>query len=331
MKKYSLSTSRNIVNSAIICDCTFPYHNNPEKEIRLHKDAGFTYVSITVSTDNSASPSLTIQRIAKERRFYGLRNNEFIIVDTVDDILQAKKENKLAIGFHFQGTEPIASDLSLVHLYYKLGVRWMLIAYNFQNNSGTGCLEALKYDTGLSEFGKSLIKEMNLVGMIVDVAHTGFKTSMEAIEVSTSPCIISHANIYNLHPHPRNIRDELIKEIVKTNGIIGITGVGMFIGEQKEVTALTVFNHIDYIVQLVGPEYVGLGLDYMSPQSCDSVLKKINYDLRKVAMPEPPWSFFQPSKLPFLIEEMLNHGYENKAIKAILGGNFLRVAKNVWK
>ena len=129
----------------------------------------------------------------------------YVFVETVDDILRAKKEGRLALGFHFQETNPLEGSVHMVETFYDLGVRHMLLAYNQKNRVGDGCAE--RTDAGLSRFGVSVIKDMNRVGMIVDGSHSGYRTTMEAMEISTAPFIFSHANPYALHPHYRNIRD----------------------------------------------------------------------------------------------------------------------------
>ncbi|MGH8319587.1 MAG: membrane dipeptidase [Steroidobacteraceae bacterium] len=138
----------------------------------------------------------------------------------VEDIRAARKFQKLVINCHFQGSEAVGRDLANVGAYYKLGVRWMLMAYNFQNNVGTGCLEAEKNDIGISQFGKELIAEMNRVGMLVDCSHSGYRTTMDAMSISTKPCIFSHSNPRALYDHPRNIRDDQIKRCAQTEGVI---------------------------------------------------------------------------------------------------------------
>src|SRR5579863_6201423 len=180
-------------------------------EMEARQKTGYSFVSLTMSVDDEASPASVFSRLAKIRHTLSSRPEDFVLIDTVEDIRAAKKTNKLGLGFHFQGTEAVGRDLANVGAYYKLGVRWMLMAYNFQNNVGTGCIEAQNNDLGLSAFGKDLIREMNRVGMIVDCSHSGYRTTMDAMATSTRPCIFSHSNPRALYDHPRNIRDDQIK------------------------------------------------------------------------------------------------------------------------
>ncbi len=320
------------LKDGILCDVLFPA---PPSDLRIElesrRKAGYSYVSLTMAVDDDASPATVYSRLAKIR--YELsRQADVILVDTVAEIRAAKTANKLAVGFHFQGTEAIGRDLANVGAYYKLGVRWMLMAYNFQNNVGTGCMEAQKNDLGLSAFGKNLIREMNRVGMIVDCSHSGYRTTMDAMSTSAQPCIFSHSNPRALYDHPRNIRDDQIKACAQTGGIIGINGVGAFIGEPKKVSLDTVVRHIDYVADLVGPQHVALGLDYMTPTHVKLLIDFYNGDtLPKVGLaPEMPWGFMNPGDAPLLLSKLLARDYSPDAVRGIMGENFLRVAAAAW-
>ncbi len=320
------------LSDGILCDILFPAPPvGLAAELQSRRNTGFSYTSLTLAVDAEASPEQIYSRLAKIRYELSQHPDQIVLVDSAADIRAAKKSNKLAIGFHFQGTEPVGRNLANVGAYYQLGIRWMLMAYNFQNNVGTGCLEAQKNDLGISDFGRSLIAEMNRVGMLVDCSHSGYRTTMDAMAISTKPCIFSHSNPRALYDHPRNIRDDQIKACAQTGGIIGINGVGPFIGEPKEVTVDTMVRHIDYVVQLVGPEHVALGLDYMTPLHCQVLSDFYKGDLSKLALPELPWGFFSPTQVPLLLSKLLARGYSQQALRGIMGENFLRVATAVWR
>ena len=151
-------------------------------------------------------------------------------------------------------------NLDLVEVFYKLCIRHMLMAYNQKNLVADGCHELT--DAGISRFGHELVAEMNRVGMFVDVAHTGYQSSMEVIEPSQSPVICSHGNIQALWRHARCYRDDQIQAIAASGGVFGLTGLGIFMGDNDASVARYV-EQIDYVVQLVGPRHVGFGFDYM--------------------------------------------------------------------
>lgn len=317
----------------ILCDMLFPAPPVAlEEELLARHRTGYSYTSLTLVADNEASPAQVYHQLAKTRHMLSLRPDEFIIVDGVADIREAKRTGKLGVGFHFQGTEAVGRELANIGAYYKLGVRWMLMAYNFQNNVGMGCIEAETNDQGLSRFGRDVIAEMNRVGMIVDCSHSGHRTTMDAMEVSTAPCIFSHSNPRALFDHPRNIRDDQIKACAETGGIIGVNGVGHFIGEPTEVSLGNIVRQIDYLVDLVGPRHVGFGLDYMTPLHTQILVDFYKGDTQsKVGLPGLPWGFLSPHAAPELLDKLLAKGYSAEDLRGIMGENFLRVAEAVWK
>lgn len=304
-----------------------------QEHLEARIKTGFSYISLSMAGDAEASPAAVYARLAKVRHEMSERSDKIALVDSVADIRAAKKSNKLAINFHFQGSEAVGRDLANVGAFYKLGVRWMLMAYNFQNNVGTGCIEAQKNDIGLSQFGKDLIAEMNRVGMMVDCSHSGYRTTMDAMSLSTKPCIFSHSNPRALFDHPRNIKDDQIKLCAQGGGVIGINGVGNFMGEPKEVSLDTVVRQIDYVAELVGPEHIALGLDYMTPPFCQVICDYYKGEApAKIAMPaELPWGFMDPAHTPLLLDKLLKKGYAVDTVRGIMGENFLRVAAEVWQ
>lgn len=319
------------MKSSIVCDLLYaPGPGGVASELPIFERAGVTAVSLTAAGDDESWPTLIFKKLAEWRRYCSMNPERFILVQGVDDIVRAKAQNKLAVMFHFQGTEAVGRSLALVGAYKALGVQWMLMAYNRQNSVGMGCIEAQKNDYGLTEFGRELVQEMNRAGMIVDCSHSGYRTTMDAMELSSKPCIFSHSNAWSLYNHPRNIKDDQIKACAATGGFIGLNGVGSFIGDFKYVKSETVFRHLDYIVQMVGPDHVALGIDYMTPELCDMVIKRLGGDLSRVGMSAPPWSFLEPARIVDLVGYMINSGYPEKAIRGILGENFIRVACAVW-
>jgi membrane dipeptidase len=322
------------LRDGILCDILLgPPPSGLMADLDARIKTGFNYISLSMAGDSGATPAAIYSRLAQIRHEMSEQPDKFVLVDSVEDIRAARKANKLAINFHFQGSEAVGRDLANVGAYYKLGVRWMLMAYNFQNNVGTGCLEAQKNDIGISQFGKELIAEMNRVGMMVDCTHSGYRTTMDAMSLSTKPCIFSHSNPHALFDHPRNIKDDQIRLCAETGGVIGINGVGPFMGEPKEVSLDTVVRQIDYVADLVGPRHIALGLDYMPPAFCQSLHEYCKGEaFAKFGMPEElPWGFMDPADTPLLLDKLLKKGYSVADVHGIMGENFLRVASEVWQ
>jgi len=176
-----------------------------------------------------------------------------------------------------------------------------------------------------------VVREMNRVGMLVDCTHTGYRTSMDVFEVAAGPVIFSHSNSRALIDHERNIRDDQAKACAKTGGVIGLNGVGIFLGG-NEASADGLFRHLDHFVQLVGARHVGLGLDVVTDR--EPLLEIVRAQAARYpasqgydVVPEFGW----PELVPQVTERMLAAGYADADVEGILGGNWLRVASQVWK
>jgi membrane dipeptidase len=302
-----------------------------------YKRSGYTFVS-TTTQDWPPTFEGTQRGIEQFKELARTAADWLMFASSLADVERGKQEGKLVVGFNSQETRPIGEDLSRIENLYALGVRHMLLAYNVRNLVADGCAELA--DAGLSNFGRQVVREMNRVGMIVDCAHTGRRSSLEAIELSETPVIFSHANAYSVCPHIRNIRDEQIRACAARGGVIGAVGVGAFLCD-REARAESMFRHIDYMTSMVGPEHVGLGTDYVSVFPVKDNLAL--WESEK-AWPDPANAWpnptgtqlpvgdshcFRPEQLSELIEIMLAHGYSSQTVRGILGANFKRVYATV--
>lgn len=269
-----------------------------------------------------------IRTLASIRHWLKSRPDEYVLIDSVEDIELAHASGRLAVGFDIEGANAIADQPSLVQLYYDLGVRWMLLAYNRNNRIGGGCQDE---DAGLTAFGKDVIAEMERVGMIVCCSHTGHRTVRDVFEIVTKPVIFSHSNPSALHAHPRNIPDDLIRACAATGGVVGINGIGSFLGKNDN-TSETFARHIDHVVQLVGSEHVAIGLDYVfDTQEMDDYLAKMAHTFPLELGYEKGVRLVAPEQIEDIVRILLAWGYSNANITALLGGNLMRLARTVWK
>ncbi len=269
-----------------------------------------------------------IRMLASLRDWVARNTDHYRVIDTVADIEAARAAGQLAVGFDIEGANAIDDQLSLIRLYRQLGVRWMLLAYNRPNRAGGGCQAA---DEGLSDFGRRMLVEMADVGVVACCSHTGYRTAREAIDASPSPVIFSHSNPRAMHEHPRNIPDSLIRACAGRGGVVGINGIGVFLGEHGTVPQ-AVARHAAYVAELVGVAHVGFGLDYVvDTQELNDYV---------TAHPEmfPPelgyaagMKMLAPEQVPELADALLEHGFSDADLGAMLGGNWLRVARQVWK
>jgi membrane dipeptidase len=304
-----------------------PLRPNDERfipQLDRYRRSGFRVVGINVAFD--AVPwEQTFQMLAVFRHWLRRHRKHYRIVETVADL--AADDRRLAVFFDIEGASALNGQLTLLELYRDLGVRWMSMAYNRNNLVGGGCQDA---DKGLTKFGRSVVAEMERVGITVCCSHTGHRTTMDVMRHATEPVIFSHSNPVAVHRHKRNIRDEAIRACAATGGVVGVNGIGIFLGANDNRSA-TVARHVDYVAQLVGIDHVGLGLDYVfDMQELDDYIK---------AHPEtfPPAEGYAaglrivaPEQLPEIAGELLKLGYRVADVRKVLGGNFLRVAKATW-
>jgi membrane dipeptidase len=252
-----------------------------------------------------------------------------------------KKENRLGILFHFQGTTPFEDDINTIELFHRLGLRVCQLCYNDKDLVGCGC--AVEKDTGLTQFGSQAIKEMNRLGIVIDCAHTGFRTSMDAIAQSNSPVIISHGNSRTVCSNRRNCEDDLIKAIAKNKGVIGINGFPGFVANSQRPTLDDLLDHVDHMAEIAGTESICVGIDYFEYQAgvADDKTAGQIYDFlldsgswSREEYPAPPWHYPKGIEMPEQMENLTigleRRGYSEKEIKGILGENIMRVFNAVW-
>jgi membrane dipeptidase len=321
----------------IICDMTLPQapagaHETPDFDGVLTNRAeyGVTFTSVTIASDE-LSVGDTIRWIGAARRYFTSRSEQVVLVDSVAEIRAAHAAGKIAFNLHFQGSNPIAGDLSLVEVYRRLGIGHMLLAYNYRNLTGDGCHEP--GDAGLSVYGKELVAEMNRVKMIVDVAHTGARTALDAVAASTQPVIVSHSNSKAVWDHQRNIPDEVAKAVAATGGVIGVNGVGLFLSSARsDASAEAIARHVNHYAELVGPAHVGMGLDsvYDLKFYIEGFARKNMDRYQTGGYFKGTPQFAGVDVIPRVATLLMQSGWNAADVRGFLGENWLRVLEQVW-
>jgi membrane dipeptidase len=287
--------------------------------------SGVDFISINIGMDFNPWTEV-VKTLAYMRRWLSEHSDEFAIAGTVDDVLRAKADGRLAVAFDLEGTEPLDGEVDMVSFYYDLGVRQMLMAYNKNSRAGGGCMDR---DSGLTEFGRRVVEEMNRVGMLVDCSHTGYRTTLDVMEASADPVIFSHSNPRALWDHKRNILDEQIRACAATGGVVGINGIGIFLGA-NDTSSARVADHVAYVAELVGAEHVGLGIDYSFDDEEFQEFVRQNPEVFPAGDFEFT-GFAEPEQTPEIAELLVERGFSDDELSGVLGGNFLRVASRVWR
>ena len=252
---------------------------------------------------------------------------QFRIARCVGDIEAARDDRVLAVVLHFQGGDPMEADVNLLDAYHALGVRVMQPTYNARNRLGDGCLE--RANSGLSKLGRAAIARMNELGIVVDVAHVGQRTSLDVIEASSAPVIVSHGNACGVYKSRRNLTDEQITAVAASGGVVGVCAFPGFVSASDQDLD-KVLDHVDYLAALIGAEHVGLGLDFSQETEADYEYFGYEQD----TYPRPPWTW--PTGITGFADirnigdGLASRGYTPEQIRGIASGNFLRVFRQVW-
>nr|WP_253201558.1 membrane dipeptidase [Sphingomonas quercus] len=266
--------------------------------------------------------------------FVGRNTHLFRLASHASDIDEAKKQGRIAVIQGLQDSDHFRRPAD-VKAFYEIGQRCSQLTYNSQNLLGSGSTD--RVDGGLSDFGVSIVKAMNEVGMLVDVSHCGDRTTLDAIAASTVPIAITHSNCRALNNHPRTKTDEAIKALGAKGGVMGITGVRMFVSAKEPTTIADLVDHIDHVARLIGVDHVGIGTDAdlygydkMQPDQYAALKAgyKDSYGFRDKIDIE---AFSGPMKMYNLVEELVRRNYSDDNIRAVLGGNFRRLLGATWK
>ena len=267
--------------------------------------------------------------------------NDILQVKTTEDIRAAKETGKTGIILSFQNASPIENELDRLGIFHALGVRMIQLTYHERNLLGNGCFE--RHDEGLSNFGLDAVREMNQLGIVIDLSHVGDRTSIEAIEASEKPVTITHANARAYHDHPRNKTDEVLKLLAQKGGVVGASSFCNFLPTRFDSTIEDYVNAIEDMVERVGIDHVAVGTDTTQDQP-PSFWRYINSQqgtkypssfadtsLRHEELIFQPKGMERPDEFPNLAEALLNRGYPADEITKILGQNWLRLFEEVWQ
>ena len=303
------------------------------QEIEMFRGCGITGFHNSIGVGGPTAYDDALEFMTAWQGYVGRNSQLYSLVGVARDLDQAKAQRKIAVIMGLQNADQFREPKD-VKKFYQLGLRCAQLTYNSQNLIGSGSTDRI--DGGISDYGVEIIKAMNETGMLVDVSHSGDRTTLDAIELSPKPIAITHSNCRALNDHPRLKTDEAIRKLGAKGGVMGITGVRNFVRDKEPTTVEHVVDHIDHVVKLVGIEHVGVGTDTDlngyddMPEDQRKQLRaayKASYAFRDKLDTD---GFDHPKKIYDLTEALIRRGYSDDNITAVLGGNFRRLLGATW-
>jgi membrane dipeptidase len=320
--------------SAIVIDGSIVVEQSSAHFERARR-GGVTAVNHTVP-DPYASLLPSLIQVNRFKAWVAQNADKAMLALTVADIHAAKRTGREAIILGPQNTEMIGLDLDLVGTFHDLGIRIMQLTYQRQNWIGTGCGEA--EDSGITKYGREFIRHMNERGIVVDASHCAQKTTVQAMEASSKPILVTHAFCHSLSPHIRAKTDDTIRELGRHGGVMGITGLSPYLyWPDKPATQPDIgrfVDHVKHVVDLAGVDSVAIGLDYdetFTPEKRAEGAKKHGPLLGTWPWPERRCKTLDDaSGMPNITEGLMRAGFHDDEIRKIIGGNWLRVMAACW-
>lgn len=263
-----------------------------------------------------------------------IRENNAILVETTEDIVRAKKEGKPSFIFAHQSPDPMEDEIGFIEVLYRMGLRIMEFSYFRQNYLSGGGTEA--GNVGLSKLGFEALKEMNRVGIVADLAHSTDKAMMDVLEHSEKPVINSHSCVKALCDHRRNSSDDILKALGERKGVYCVCGHSAFLKKDGGKTGSTLddwVRHIDYLLNLIGPDCVGIGYDVGEGRNDSEMAilgSKAGISSGGSIANRYTKEMQSRANFPLIVEKLIEQGYSDEVIKKIIGGNLMRVFKEVW-
>ncbi len=307
------------------------YANWSEKVFRQMREGGLDAVQVTIAYHENFRE--TVQNFEKWNRWFEKFPNLIMKGKCARDVDRAKETGRTAIFFGFQNPSPIEDDIGLVEIVHTLGARFMQLSYNNQSLLATGCYEA--EDSGITRMGKQVIREMNRVGLVIDMSHSADRSTIEAAEISERPIAITHANPHEWSPALRNKKDDVIRAVTERGGMIGFSLYPHHLKNKSDCTLESFCVMIARTADKYGVEHLGIGSDLCQDQP-DSVVewmrvgrwsKEIDYgegSATDAGFPTMPGWFRDNRDFGNIEKGLVSVGMSTKEVAGVMGGNWHR-------
>ena len=302
---------------------------------------GITAVKLSMG-GGAATFSGTVEHIGSINKAIAAHKGVYMPILSIDDLIDAKRSGKVGIFYAFEDAGMLEGKVERINYFHSLGVRSMQLSYNGVSPFASGVMSPTP-SQGLTEKGIAAVVTMNGVGVTIDVSHSDDRSTLEIIEQSSKPVMISHGGCDAINPHPRNKSDEILKAIAKQGGVFGQYELSYLTPGLEQQTLADYMRHLTHALNICGEDHVGIGSDAFmlafdtSPESMkawdDSIKQRRDAGIAAPGEGPPPFAvgLNGPYKSLIIAEELLKAGYSEAAVEKILGGNFLRVFKETWR
>jgi len=312
------------------------YCNWSREIFEINKDAGLNAVHVTIVYHEDYDEFL--DKLKEWDKLFKDNSDIIFLGKDYSDIEKAKSENKTAIFFGFQNCSPIEDNINLVEKVHELGCRFMQLTYNNQSLLATGCYE--KNDSGVTNFGKEVIKEMNRLGIVIDMSHSAEKSTLDAIEISNKPIAITHANPSFWHSAKRNKSENVLKILSESGGMLGLSLYPHHLKNNSECKLENFCEMVAKTVDIIGLKSIGIGSDLCLNQPNTVVewmrngtwTKEKNYgegNKDKPGFPKQPEWFLDARGFDNLEIGLKKIGFKKEEVNDILGNNWYNFYKNI--
>ena len=339
------STATELYRHALVLDCNSgpPWENGrlplPQADLDMVRDCGISVVKLSLGGIN-ADFAATVQEIADIHQLIEVHPAYFMQVRVPGDMERARREAKLGIILSFESADMFEGKVERIELFRKLGVRVMQLSYNRKSPFAAGVMEP--NGGGLTALGHEAVKQMNALGVAIDLSHANAQTTSDALAASSKPVIMTHAGCVSVHPHPRNKTDEQLRALAAKGGVVGIYDLPYLTASPKQPSVDDYMAHMEHALKVVGEDHVGVGSDVgidpfdTSPKGM-AEFNKFEEQRQKsgLAAPEEDRPTYVvglnlPRKIEVIADQLLKRGYSTRAAEKVIGENFARVFTEIW-
>jgi membrane dipeptidase len=336
--------ARRIYASSLILDCNSspPIPERlplPQADLELVRGSGINVIKLSLGGINSDFAH-TVAEIGQVQQLLEVHPDYFTVVRNARDIARAQRERKLGIILSFESVEMLGGQLSSLELFRNLGVRVMQLSYNRTSAFAAGVMEPRA--GGLTVLGHEAVREMNRLGIAIDISHANPATTVDVLAVSSQPPIMTHAGCAALHAHPRNKTDEQLRALAARGGVVGIFDLPYLTASPRQPTVDDYLAHLVHALQVAGEDHVGVGSDVgiaafdTSPSGMDEFSRELK-ERRAAGLsaPEEDRPLYVvglnvPRRMEIIADRLLRSGYPDTVTEKVLGANFARVFTQIW-